>query len=312
MHELVNTALRVARSDAPVLVTGASGVGKELLAEILHANSRRAHRPLVRVNAGAIPEALIESELFGVESGAFTGAARSRPGLFARARGGTLFLDEIANLSLAGQAKLLRVLQGGDYQPLGGGAPQRADVRLVAATNADLAAAVDVGAFREDLYYRLDVVRLRVPSLAERKEDILPIAEGLLASSHDEGPRALSEAARSALVAHDWPGNVRELQNRLIRAQLLADDARIEPRDLGLADGNSTVTPLRLALVRAPASTPAPETRGLVRSVLETSLRRAAGNVTQAAAELGVSRQSLYRAMQRLGVRRRSTWDARA
>lgn len=296
MRELVDTALRVARSDAPVLVTGPSGVGKELLAELVHAGSPRAGRPLLRVNAGAIPEALIESELFGVEAGAYTGACRARPGAFARARGGTLFLDEIANLGLVGQAKLLRVLQGGDYQPLGGAVAQRADVRVVAATNVDLATHVGAGTFREDLFYRLDVVQLRVPALAERRDDILPIADHLLATALDDGPRALSDAARAALLAHAWPGNVRELQNRLRRARLLADGHRIEPRDLGLDAARLTLVP------------PLPLGSGLDRAQLEATLVRAAGNVTRAAAHLGISRQALYRAMNRFGVRRRSAW----
>jgi DNA-binding NtrC family response regulator len=298
MHELVATALRVARSDAPVLVTGPSGAGKEMLAEILHRNSRRAHRPFVRVNAGAIPESLFEAELFGVESGAYTGATRQRPGLLARAHGGTLFLDEIGNLPTTAQAKLLRVLQGGDYQRLGGGETRFADVRLVSATNVDLAAAVDEGTFREDLFYRLDVVQLRVPPLADRKADIIPIATRFLESSPDDGPRTLSEAACTALVAHAWPGNVRELQNRLVRARLLADGSCIEPRDLGL-DAPLPARRLAPAPLRAHVRAAAPT---LDRSTLESVLQKARGNVTRAALRLGVSRQALYRAMDRLGI----------
>ena len=290
MHAMVGTALRVARSDAPVLVTGPSGAGKELVAEIVHRNSRRAHRPLVRVDAGAIPETLFEAELFGVEPGAYTGATNRRLGLLARADRGTLFLDEIGNLALASQAKLLRVLQGGDYQRLGGASTQRADVRLVTATNVDLLAAVRAGTFREDLYYRLDVVQLCVPPLAARKEDVLPIAEHLLETAPDDGPRVLGDSARIALLAHDWPGNVRELQNRLVRARLLAEGATIEAHDLGLT------SPPR-GLVRAGRSTE------LDRAAVETSLRMERGNVTRTAARLGLSRQALYRAMQRFGVR---------
>ena len=187
------------------------------------------------VNVGALPDTLLEAELFGAEAGAFTGAQRRRVGRFEAAHGGTLFLDEIGTLSLAGQAKLLRVLQTGEYERLGSSTSMRGDVRLLCATNVHLPDAIAAGLFREDLYFRLNVIELAVPALRDRHDDILPIAHHLLATGATTGHAVLSPAAEQALLAHAWPGNVRELQNRLQRARLVASGPEITPEDLGLS-----------------------------------------------------------------------------
>ncbi|HVR38593.1 MAG TPA: sigma-54 dependent transcriptional regulator, partial [Thermoanaerobaculia bacterium] len=224
MHRIVFLAIQIATADVPVLITGPNGAGKEKIAEIVHANSRRKRKPLVKVNAGAIPDNLIESELFGAEAGAYTGSNRLRIGRFEAANGGTLFLDEIGNLSPAGQMKLLRVLQSGEFERLGSSETRTADVRALCATNTDLRQAIARGTFRQDLYFRLNVIEISVPPLRERREDVLPLAESFLASS-----KSLGDAARNALLAHDWPGNVRELHNRIQRATALSTADTITP-----------------------------------------------------------------------------------
>ena len=216
MHTLVSMSTQVAHADVPVLITGPNGAGKEVLADIIQANSQVASGPYLKVNLGALPPELIEAELFGTEAGAFTGA-KARVGRFEAADGGTLFLDELGNLAPAGQAKLLRVLQTGEFERLGSNAARRTRVRLLAATNADLRAAIREGRFREDLYYRLNVIELDIPPLSRRREDILPLARHFL----DVG-RELSAEAEHALLRHPWPGNVRELRNVLRRACLLS------------------------------------------------------------------------------------------
>ncbi|WP_437682230.1 sigma-54-dependent transcriptional regulator [Sorangium sp. So ce131] len=304
MHEIVGLAVKVAPADVPVLITGPNGTGKERLASIVQANSRRRDRPFVKVNAGALPDELVEAELFGAEAGAFTGAARLRVGRFEEADGGTLFLDEIATLSLSGQAKLLRVLQTGEYQRLGSSVTRKADVRVLSATNRDLPRAIAEGAFREDLYFRLNVIELALPALRDRPEDIVPIALHLLdrlAGAAAAGGRVvLSQRARDALVEHDWPGNVRELENRLTRAALVRKGEAIEPQDLGL-DAAARLPPAPSAPPGAAAGAPfaAPSTE---RAEIERALVEARGVVAKAAASLGLSRQGLYRRMDRLGI----------
>lgn len=297
MQQAVQLAVSVAPSDAPVLITGQSGSGKEMLAEIVQANSRRRGKPFVKVNAGALPAELLEAELFGAEAGAFTGATRLRIGRFEAADGGTLFLDELGNLSLAGQAKLLRVLQSGEYERLGSSVPRRADVRVISATNADLKAAIAAGRFREDLYFRVSVIEIAVPPLAERAEDVVPLAEHFLARFAAGGAaKRLGEAARAALAGHDWPGNVRELANRVQRATLVAPAEEIGPEDLGLD---------RAAPARGRAAVPVETLDGddaLDRAAIKEALLRAGGVVSKAAAEMGVSRQAFYRRMERLGI----------
>jgi DNA-binding NtrC family response regulator len=284
-ERLVELACQVARADIPVLITGPNGAGKERIAEIIQANSAVRAGPFVTVNCGALPGELIEAELFGAEAGAYTGAPnRAREGRFEAADGGTLFLDEIGNLPLAGQAKLLRVLESGQFERLGSSRTRKVTVRVISATNADITAMVRDGRFREDLYYRLNVIELRLPPLAERSDDILPLAEHFLG-----GAAVLDDSARGALRAHPWPGNVRELKNAIQRAALLCQGGIITARDLGLA-------PVRASSGR-PGNDAEPD-----RAAIETALRNARGVISQAAADLGLSRQALYRRMEKMGV----------
>ncbi|HUN26856.1 MAG TPA: sigma-54 dependent transcriptional regulator [Steroidobacteraceae bacterium] len=290
MHTLVATATQVAHADVPVLITGPNGAGKEVLADIVQANSAVRDRPYLKVNLGALPEDLIEAELFGTESGAFTGA-RARVGRFEAADGGTIFLDELANLSGGGQAKLLRVLQTGELERLGSNVTRRTRVRVIAATNAPLRRAIGEGRFREDLFYRLSVIELEVPALADRPEDIMPLARQLL-----EPGFSLSAEAEHALLRHLWPGNVRELQNVIRRACLLATEHSIGIGALNLPPQGS-----------------AREEPALDRDAIEQALERAAGVVARAARDLGLSRQALYRRMEKLGLKAdtdRSTFGA--
>lgn len=279
----LSLACQVARSELPVLITGPNGVGKEKFAEIVHANSQAKDGPFVALNCGALPGELIEAELFGAEAGAYTGANRAREGKFEAADGGTLFLDEIGTLPPAGQVKLLRVLETGRFERLGGNRERTVKVRVVSATNADLPAMIAAGQFRQDLYYRLNAVEVRVPALAERPDDLLPLARHFL----PRGKRLAADAER-ALLAHDWPGNVRELRNVVQRAALLSRGDAIEAADLGLQR-----PPI------APVSADEPD-----RTLIEAALARHAGVVAQAAADLGLSRQALYRRMDRLGIAR--------
>jgi DNA-binding NtrC family response regulator len=295
MHNAVSLAVAVASSDAPVLITGPNGSGKEKLAEIIQANSRRRDKPFVKVNAGGLPDDLLEAELFGAEAGAFTGATRQRIGRFETAHGGTLFLDEIGNLSPSGQMKLLRVLQTGEFERLGSSQSRRADVRVISATNVDLPRAIAAGAFREDLFFRLNVIELSLPSLSERPDDILLMAEHFLLEHSPDGGIVLSEEARSALLVHDWPGNVRELANRIQRATLVCRGGKIAASDLGVGPPSPRVeTAARPAAPRGEAD---PE-----RDAIEEALLRHKGVVSKAAADLGLSRQAFYRRMERLGI----------
>jgi DNA-binding NtrC family response regulator len=278
MHTLVSTATHIAHADVPVLITGPNGAGKEVLADIVQANSAVRAKPYLKVNLGALPNELIEAELFGTEAGAFTGA-RARTGRFEAADGGTLFLDELGNLSGSGQAKLLRVLQTGEFERLGSNTTRRTRVRVIAATNANLRSAIREGRFREDLFYRLNVIELEIPALAERREDIAVLARHLL-----EPGFTLAQDAVDALNRHPWPGNVRELQNTIRRACLLSAAKTIAASALVLP----------VVAVEEPA---------LDRSTIEQALGRAQGVVAQAARELGLSRQALYRRMEKLGLR---------
>jgi DNA-binding NtrC family response regulator len=283
MERAVALACQVARADVPVLISGPNGAGKEKIAEIVQANSAVKTGPFITVNCGALPSELIEAELFGAEAGAYTGASRAREGKFEAADGGTLFLDEIGNLSASGQMKLLRVLETGRFERLGSNREHHVRVRVVSATNADLPAMIRVGGFREDLYYRLNTIEIRVPALAERPDDILPLAEHFLADD-----TRLSPDAREALRRHDWPGNVRELRNALQRAALLASGSELCAKDLGLPAAAAVMT-----------AADEPD-----RAAIEQALARAGGVIAQAAAELGLSRQALYRRMEKLGIAR--------
>jgi len=281
-ERVLSLACQVARADVPVLITGPNGTGKERIAEIIQANSAVRDGPFVVLNCGALPSELIEAELFGADAGAYTGASKAREGKFEAADGGTLFLDEIGNLPLAGQMKLLRVLETGRFERLGSNRERQVKVRVISATNADLQAMIRQGSFREDLFYRLNVIELKLPPLAARPGDILPLARGFLPPG-----KHLHPAAESALLAHAWPGNVRELKNVMARASLLARGDLIQPADLGLP--------------AAASATPDAEPD---RDAITQALARAGGVIAQAAAELGLSRQALYRRMERLGIAR--------
>jgi DNA-binding NtrC family response regulator len=244
MESLVATAHRVAQTDATVLITGASGTGKELLARTVHELSSRQGQPFVIVDCGAIPTTLIESELFGSEKGAYTGAQARRAGRLAEANYGTVLLDEIGELPLEVQSKMLRFVQEKQLTRVGGTRQQKVDVRILAATNRDLKEEVAAGRFREDLYYRLNVVHLDVPPLCERPEDILHLANHFLeifSVQYQKNVRRLSPAAASALTRHSWPGNVRELQNRLMQAVILSEGSQIGPEELGLTSTSTSV-----------------------------------------------------------------------
>ena len=301
--DAMKTLARVARTNATVLLQGESGTGKELAARTLHRYSDRAGRRLVVINCGAVPETLLESELFGHVKGAFTGAASSRPGLFREADGGTLFLDEIGDLSLHLQTRLLRALQEKEVVPVGSETPIKVDVRVVAATHRDLAAMVKEGRFREDLYYRLDVVKVTLPPLRERRQDI-PLLVGHfireLTRRHHRGLVAMHPGAQARLLGYDWPGNVRQLQNVLERALVLAEQDVIGPEHLpeeirGAEQG------ARAAAEPAAAGQPVPLAELEREHVLRT-LDYAKGNRQATAALLGISRRTLSRMLQRWGV----------
>ena len=280
MHALASTAARVAHADVPVLITGPNGAGKEVIADIVHANSTVKSGPYVKVNVGALPDTLMESELFGTEAGAFTGA-KARTGRFEAADGGTIFLDELGNLSAQGQAKLLRVLQTGEYERLGSNTTRKTRARVIAATNASLPQLIKEGKFREDLFYRLNVIELEVPPLAARQEDILPLAQHFLEPGFTLAPDALR-----ALGRYHWPGNVRELRNAIHRACLLSVDPVVTAKALAL-----------------PVTTEPSDGSHIDRQAIEQALLLADGVVAQAARDLGLSRQALYRRMEKLGLK---------
>jgi DNA-binding NtrC family response regulator len=290
---------RAAPSDAHVLITGEHGTGKEVVARWLHAASHRADRPFVAVNAGGVSEGVFESELFGHVKGAFTDARADRAGCFELADGGTLFLDEIANMPLPQQAKLLRVLQTGEYHPVGSSRVRRADVRFLAATNVDVAREVAAGRFREDLLYRLNTVEVHLPPLRERREDIALLAAHFarrLAARYtrDDRPRPeFSPEAMAALLDHAWPGNVRELEHVVERALLLAQGPTIAALDLALrparAEGEGRLDQMTLDEIE--------------RHFIQRALTRSDGQVSEAARALGLSRSALYRRLQHHGLK---------
>ncbi|HEY5946165.1 MAG TPA: sigma 54-interacting transcriptional regulator, partial [Kofleriaceae bacterium] len=294
MRDVVSLVQRIAASTASVLITGESGTGKELISRAIHYNSTRAAGPFVGVNLAAVPEGLIESELFGHKKGAFTDARNDKPGLFVEADNGTIFLDEIGELALPLQAKLLRVLQEHEVRPLGATKNQRVDVRVVAATNKNLEAMLADGSFREDLYYRLNVIHLDLPPLRSRPEDIVPLAEHVLVQlgAKQNPPRRmrLSPEAQHLLLAYHWPGNVRELMNVLERGvalcqgELIADDdLPSHVRERRPADFLGAAVARRMTLAE------------LEREFIERVLEDEAGNKTRAAQRLGLDRKTLYR-----------------
>ena len=298
MRKVTGLIEKVAPTDTTVLVRGPSGSGKEPVARALHHNSPRRDKPLVTVNCATLQESLLESELFGHEKGAFTGADRAKPGLFEVAAGGTLFIDEVAEMSAGLQAKLLRVLEGGHYRRVGGTAEYTADVRVVAATNKPLEDEQRAGRFREDLYYRLNVITITLPPLKDRKEDIPALVAHLLSTRQmGKTPYTVSPDALARLAAYDWPGNVRELANVLERAQILAEGTIITADDL---PDTVTGTLPPAGPVRAEA---APfDLEEVERKHVADVLTRMKGNKLQAAKALGVSRRALYRLIDKYGL----------
>jgi DNA-binding NtrC family response regulator len=304
MQEVLATVERVAPTNSTVLLGGESGVGKDLIARAIHEKSRRASGPFVKINSTAIPENLLESELFGYEKGAFTGATTSKPGKFELADKGTLFLDEIGDVPPATQVKLLRVLQEREFERLGGTRTIKVDVRLVAATNRDLRAALEEGTFREDLYYRLNVVPIDIPPLREHKEDIPALAGLFLARFAKESGRAekiagISPAAMQLLTSHYWPGNVRELQNVMERASALVAGSHVEAGDIQLD------LPRNRGAANAASDRFLPDGMTLDQwedEMIREALKRAGGNKSQAARLLGLSRNALRYRLSKIGI----------
>jgi two-component system NtrC family response regulator len=287
---------KVAPTSAPVLILGESGTGKEMVAQALHRRSLQRTGPFIGINCNAIPENLLESELFGHEKGSFTGAHSQKKGHIEAAAGGTLFLDEIGELPLAVQVKLLRFLQEKRFQRVGGRQEIQSDARVIAATNANLQDSVSSGKFREDLYFRLAVVVLGVPPLRERGDDVALIANEFLrrfGGQHGKPKVTFAPDALRAIPLYGWPGNVRELQNRVQRAVIMADGKRVTAADLELTDvAGSPASPQTLKEAREEVE----------REIVQNALRRHGGKITSAAVELGVSRPTLYELMEKLGI----------
>ncbi|MGE5048388.1 MAG: sigma-54 interaction domain-containing protein [Deltaproteobacteria bacterium] len=293
MRSLLVRAAALARASAPVVLQGETGTGKEVLARVLHATSPRSGKPFVAVNCAALPGDLLESELFGHSRGAFTGAVSDKAGLFEEAEGGTLLLDEVAELPLPLQAKLLRVLQDGEVRRVGSNRPHRADVRVFAATHRELRGQVERGAFREDLFYRLNVFALTLPPLRERKEDILPIALQLLELEKSKA-RGFSRDAERALLAYGWPGNIRELSNAVRHGAALAQSAEVRADDLP--------DEVRRPRSARPSMRPLAEVeREHVLAVLDSC----GGNQAEAARVLGLARNTLWRRLRAYGAESR-------
>ena len=300
MQAVLDLVERVAPTDATLLIQGESGTGKEVIAKAVHHASARAARPFVAVNCGAVPETLLESELFGYMRGAFTGAAAAKPGLFEEADGGTLLLDEIAEMPASLQVKLLRALQSGEVRRLGATQSMTIDVRVIAATHGDLAALIGEGRFREDLYYRLNVIQIVLPPLRDRREDIPALAAHFLARAAGKlgRERRLSPPALERLLRYPWPGNVRELENAVERAAILSRSDRVEPDDLpphvsaGLQLGPSPALPRQISLADAERA-----------HILQT-LERFGRNHSGAAEALGIGRTTLWRKLKEYGIDR--------
>jgi transcriptional regulator with PAS, ATPase and Fis domain len=313
MKSLFRMLERIKNSDATVLVLGENGTGKELVARAIHAQSRRGDAPFVATNCSAFNDNLLESELFGHKRGSFTGAVADKPGLFTVADGGTFFMDEVGDMSPALQVKLLRVLQEGVFMPVGGTDTKKVDVRIIAATNRELSQMVKEGTFREDLYYRLHVVSLKVPPLRERIEDVPLLVEHFLArlGRRDDKEKVLTQRALAQLMTHDWPGNVRELENEMERVWVLSGDDRVIDEDL-LSPSVRRKRPAPVSAAPATAADPAaadaepeaptqtlPEAvEALERRMIAAELRRNKGNKTRTAEALGISRRNLIRKVQ--------------
>ncbi|ASJ95724.1 sigma-54-dependent transcriptional regulator [Shewanella marisflavi] len=313
MQRCIDLALQIAKSDVSVLITGPNGAGKDKLADILHANSPLKHKPFIKVNIGALPMELLEAELFGAEAGAFTGANKTRIGRFEAADGGTLFLDEIGNLPLSGQVKLLRVLQTGEFERLGSHQTRKVKVRVISATNADLADDIASGRFREDLFYRLNVIELALPPLNQRQDDILPLVNHFIGQDF-----SLSKPTQQALVSYPWPGNVRELENACKRAVILAASPTLTMTDFGLKPVSDQ--PSVAAFNTAPQANPSAVSQAQTATAegaadvaetsrsepteadIEQALAEHNGVIARVAKSLGLSRQALYRRMEKFGI----------
>jgi two-component system NtrC family response regulator len=295
IQEVFSSILKVATTEVPVLIVGESGTGKELVAKAIHRNSSRRKCPFIVINCSAIPETLLESELFGHEKGAFTGAHIQRKGRFEMAQEGTLFLDEIGELSPALQVKLLRFLEEQKIERVGGREAIVVNARVLAATNKDLNQAIKEGKFREDLYYRLGVVTISLPTLREREGDVLLLATTLLhryAHENEKKVTGFTTQAIHAIKTYPWPGNVRELENRIKRAVIMAEEQKVSPADLELDFPYSKYEGRGLKEAR----------EGLEKALIQKALAKNKGNITKAAEELGVSRPTLYELMERLGI----------
>jgi two-component system response regulator HydG len=302
MVELLETVALVAPSEATVLITGESGTGKELIASAIHMNSPRRDKPFIQLNCAAITETLLESELFGHERGAFTGADRRKEGRFRLAHGGSIFLDEISEMSVAMQAKLLRVLQEKKIQRVGGEEVLKVDVRVMAATNRELKAEIEAGRFREDLYYRLNVVTLSVPALTERREDIPLLAQHFLetfAEKNRKQIKGFTPQAMDRMVRYDWPGNVRELMNAIERSVILCRGEYISDLDFPLSVREAVAPEPESVVEELPADLPLEEVEKV--SILKT-LESAGGNKSEAARRLGITRRTLHKKLKKYGV----------
>jgi transcriptional regulator with GAF, ATPase, and Fis domain len=314
-RQVLTEATQVAATETTALLLGESGTGKEVVARFVHRASPRSGGPFVAINCAALPEQLLEAELFGYERGAFTGATQSKPGQLEQAAGGTLFLDEVGEMSPSAQAKFLRVLQEREFQRLGGTRVLRSDARVVAATNRDLSRAIGNGQFREDLYYRLNVFAIRLPALRDRRDDILPLADAFLSEigrGLGRPPAGISRDAREGLIAYHWPGNVRELRNILERAAILCEGGLVTAEHLALPAVPSAAAPPAaaaspVAAVSVPAAAPAaPASAGdlasIEKTMIETALQTARFNKSKAAKALGLTRHQLYIRMHRYGL----------
>jgi two-component system nitrogen regulation response regulator NtrX len=308
MRRLLSDLELVAPTEGRVLLVGENGSGKEEVARLIHARSARAQGPFVEVNCAAIPEELIESELFGHVKGAFTGAVRDQKGKFMEAHEGTLFLDEVGDMSLKTQAKVLRALQEGRIEPVGGGGAVAVDVRVISATNKDLTEEIRAGRFREDLFFRLAVVPLRIPALRERPEELIQLAESFIqriSRKYGRPPRRIAPEARDTLLRHDWPGNVRELKNLMERAVILARGAEITTRDLGPLAVRHLAEPDPFSFPEFPSLREARE--WFESTYIQRELRHQNGNMTRVAERLGLDRSNLYKRLKVLGIEARES-----
>ena len=297
MLEVYRSIARVAPTDATVLIVGPSGSGKERVARAIHAHSKRASKPMTAINCGALAESVLESELFGHEKGAFTGADSARRGLFESSNGGTIFLDEISETTPGFQVKLLRVLQERQVRRLGSNTYMPVDVRILAATNADIGERIRAKQFREDLYYRLSVMTIHLPALEERREDIPLLVRHFLTGFNERNARqvTLNEEATGLLMRMAWPGNVRELENLIERAAILSTTGEISAEDIEQASGAG-------ALSGAKVEEPATTLKEVERQQIMRALREAQGNRSLAARKLGIERKTLYKKARRLGI----------